>query len=686
MSITVSLAHLLSRGLRLQRYEALAIAQQLIGRGEGVPSVENVQLSSDGQASCISTRGTPAVSDVAHLLQDLLPPPEVPAPLRYTLARALGAVEGPPFDSLEAFSKALTRFEAGDRHGVVRALMQRIPRERPKSAAVIAAFPPRASAPPAEPPPVEHPVPTAAREAVPPVRPVSALPLVEAPGAQQIDGWVSPVPERAGVELPAAPEIERPVAPLSDSPRVEAAPAPRVEQPVAPVSAPHRENPTGPGPAIRLGAGTQEDAVPARRPVRQIAVMRPSAGERPATAIVTPLPPAAVPSRPETAESTAPGRAQGDPLSRRTAAGVIAASVVAGTLIGGAAGLWSRPAAPADPALASEQQAASAPNAQEASESAQSNPTDAPADQAVATGGNVPAIPDRASAPPDASAPKPVPELVRIASGGSQPAFSPAFAPDGRAMFFHTGGARDATSAIAMATAADDSPGDPRVVTVLNDGSRNYHPQPSPDGRLIAFDSDRDGDRGVYVANADGTGVRRITARGYAAAPTWSPDGKRLTFIRAERGRPQIWNLWVQAIDDGHARRVTSHSYGQTWSASWFPDNRRISYTHEDKLVVKDLVTGESRRFASPVRGRLLRTPAVSPDGKKVVFQVFRNGAWLLDLDTGKMRRILSDPAAEEFAWAPDGERIAYHSRRDGQWSIYVMAAAEWRGDTDGAS
>jgi Tol biopolymer transport system component len=63
----------------------------------------------------------------------------------------------------------------------------------------------------------------------------------------------------------------------------------------------------------------------------------------------------------------------------------------------------------------------------------------------------------------------------------------------------------------------------------------------------------------------------------------------------------------------------------------------------------------------------------VSPDGKSVVFQVYRDGAWLLDLGSGAMRRILSDPTAEEFAWDPSGEQIAYHSRRDGQWRIWML-------------
>ena len=113
---------------------------------------------------------------------------------------------------------------------------------------------------------------------------------------------------------------------------------------------------------------------------------------------------------------------------------------------------------------------------------------------------------------------------------------------------------------------------------------------------------------------------------------------------------------------------------GQAWGGSWFPDNRRLAYSHEDRLLVLDTISGDEGVFPSPVKGSLVRTPAVSPDGRSVVFQVFRQGTWLLDLSDGTMRRILEDPSAEEFAWSPDGRRIAFHSRRSGEWGIWMMA------------
>jgi hypothetical protein len=510
---TITLSHLLAREVRLDAHEAVAIAQELIARRAGVPAAGNIQLGSDGSASCVNASGTPSVLDVAALLQGLLPPgTAVPAPLRYAIARGLGTVEAPPFDSLGAFSTALQRFEAGERREVLRGLLQRVAR---------------------------RPAPTPA----PPPRPVSVAPV-------------------------AAAVSVTPVAAVS----------------VAPVSA-------------------------------------------------APVPAPAAPSR----------------TNRRLAA---AAAVVASFAAGfGVMQLVSEPASTSGP-LSHAERVSPAP-AVAVPPTVEEPKAPVASERLIATAGRD--------------------EPVPVLRGQDRPAFSPAFGSDGTAIFFHTGGSGDPRSAIEVATSAGSPGGDLGIMTVVDDGARNYHAQPSPDGQFVAFDSDRDGERGVYVANRDGSQVRRVSGPGYAAAPTWAPDGRRLAYIRAEPGNRRVWNLWVQPIDGDRATRITDHAYGQTWAASWFPDNRRVAYTHDDEIIVLDLVTSASKRFASPVKGRAVRTPAVSPDGSKVIFQVFRHGAWLLDLADGSMRCVLTDPTAEEFAWAPDGRRVAFHSRRDGRWGIYML-------------
>ena len=139
----------------------------------------------------------------------------------------------------------------------------------------------------------------------------------------------------------------------------------------------------------------------------------------------------------------------------------------------------------------------------------------------------------------------------------------------------------------------------------------------------------------MYVADENGQHVRRVSGEGYAAVPSWSPDGRTLAFVRAEPERPKVWNLWTLELESGEMRQITKHADGQPWGGSWFPDGRRIAYSHEDRLIVRDLESGAERVFPTPVKGRLVRTPAVSPDGRRIVFQVDRDGAWLLDFPGG---------------------------------------------------
>src|SRR5262249_5856505 len=128
--------------------------------------------------------------------------------------------------------------------------------------------------------------------------------------------------------------------------------------------------------------------------------------------------------------------------------------------------------------------------------------------------------------------------------------------------------------------------------------------------------SNRDGDRGVYVARRDGTDLRRISGDGFAAIPSWSPDGSQLTFVRGEPNRPEVWNLWRCDLNTGELQRLTSHRTGQIWGASWFPDGQRISYGHERELVILTIANGTARRFRSPRANRAIRASAVSPEGR----------------------------------------------------------------------
>ena len=143
MRNAASIAEVQSAGVTIEAEEAVAIAQQLIlalrasdsrQSGEppyGPPTVRTVYLVEDGSVVCRTCQTTPAVSEIAILLQAMLPPElRVPGGLRYAIARALLDVDVPPFDSLDDLGETLQRYERGPRDLIVRRVMQRLAMRR----------------------------------------------------------------------------------------------------------------------------------------------------------------------------------------------------------------------------------------------------------------------------------------------------------------------------------------------------------------------------------------------------------------------------------------------------------------------------------------------------------------------------------------------------------------------------
>jgi hypothetical protein len=624
----------LAAGAPLHHVEAVTIVRDValrVSRGElpGIPSAHVIRLCSSGEISVegpIAADGS-AVRRAAHLLDTLLPHVDartmhVPGALRVIVARALGILDLPAYPSLDSFADALSRFAAEDAPRCIRELVAgRLPA-------------PDASAERATPLAVP-----ASGEIVDRILEITVSDIRRARRATGVR--LSDISRRCQIPVRLLRELEWGY--LKNWPAAHTGRRLMI--------------------SYARSAGLDEELVTrAVWPLLAEAVR----GREPLAVAVheSPLPPppividvSAVPRDYRGVdEGTSMSLARIEPLARprRNHRRVVAALTIPALLaIGIAPALWEHSGAARRDASRTEasQAAVRTPDANVRA----SEPIDSGSPAASA------AKPDRRETNERAARPAPLADV---------PAYSPAFSAAGSAMFYHA----EAKGGTKLMRADTDSGGSVlRITSVLDDRAKNFHPRPSPDGKRIAFDSDRDGERGVYIADADGRHVRRVSGGGFAAVPSWSPDGRRLAFVRAEPGRPKVWNLWTLDVSSGLSRRLTSYRVGQPWGGSWFPDGRRIAYSHEDRLVVLDLVKGTQRIYKSPVKGRLVRTPAVSPDGSRVMFQVYRRGTWLLDVRSGAMRKVLADPTAEEYTWAPDGRRVAYHSRGAGKWGIWVL-------------
>ena len=248
----------------------------------------------------------------------------------------------------------------------------------------------------------------------------------------------------------------------------------------------------------------------------------------------------------------------------------------------------------------------------------------------------------------------------------------PAWSPDGRRIAFNSN--RDGNWEVYVMNA------DGSGVTRLTDNDAvDGSPTWSPDGTRIAFDSTRDGDWDVYVMNADGSGVTRLTDNdAWDWSPAWSPNGRHIAFhSNRDDGN---WEIYVMNADGSGVTRLT-YNGAADFTPAWSPDSRRIAFgtgRHGKREVYVIDASGVTRLTFNDAHDV---GPAWSPDGRRIAFASERDGnleIYVMNADGSGVTR-LTDNGASDLApaWSPDGRRIAFHSNReDGNWDIYVMNAA----------
>ena len=170
----------------------------------------------------------------------------------------------------------------------------------------------------------------------------------------------------------------------------------------------------------------------------------------------------------------------------------------------------------------------------------------------------------------------------------------------------------------------------------------DVEPAWSPDGRWLAFRSDRVGSRGLYVVGVDGRGLRRL---GDGSSPDWSPDGERIAFAAADGIRV--------IAPDGSGAHLLAPGTGPRWS----PDGTEILFQAGRELQVIDVATGAVRTLSPGLDAEW------SPDGSKIAFSgirtINRDGSANTVIASGSAPSLVAGWDADRFQ-----RRIRHRLRR----------------------
>jgi len=258
----------------------------------------------------------------------------------------------------------------------------------------------------------------------------------------------------------------------------------------------------------------------------------------------------------------------------------------------------------------------------------------------------------------------------------------------------------------------DAGGGAPRRLTCSPKQER--HPRWSPDGKWIAFESDRSGDYQIWLLPVDGGEARQLTSLSTGATgPVWSPTGDKLAFVSAvfpefsampfaEANAKNASELSARENDKVKVRVATQLLY-RHWD-SWHDGRRR----HLFVIGVRDGACRGEPRNVTPGENDAIPTSstfnsgdeyAFSSDGKTLTFTApplplreqawnTNHDLWLVDLETLERRQLTTNPAADGTPrFSPDGRTLAYRAQavagsEADRWRLMTLDLATGEGRT----
>lgn len=239
--------------------------------------------------------------------------------------------------------------------------------------------------------------------------------------------------------------------------------------------------------------------------------------------------------------------------------------------------------------------------------------------------------------------------------------FDPEWSPDGQEIAFESD--RGLFSEIFVMNAAGTQE---TQVTTNPDFSFDRSPTFSADGQRIAFGSNRaagvdnpEKDAEIFTVNLDGTGLTQLTRNAARELhPDYSPDGRKIAFVSDRDFAPGIYTM----TSDGTKQKKRSRGSGTVFaSPGWSPDGGRITFMSnqdggDDVYTMRAGGSGQKRLTVNGVPTD--SAPVFSPDGRKIAFQSNRDGnfeIYAMNADGSAPVNLTNDPAGD---FTPDWQPV----------------------------
>jgi Tol biopolymer transport system component len=239
--------------------------------------------------------------------------------------------------------------------------------------------------------------------------------------------------------------------------------------------------------------------------------------------------------------------------------------------------------------------------------------------------------------------------------------FDPEWSPDGQKIAFESDRGLFSEIFVMIAAGTQET-----QVTTNPDFSFDRSPTFSADGQRIAFGSNRaagvdnpEKDAEIFTVNLDGTGLTQLTRNAARELhPDYSPDGRKIAFVSDRDFAPGIYTM----TSDGTKQKKRSRGSGTVFaSPGWSPDGGRITFMSnqdggDDVYTMRAGGSGQKRLTVNGVPTD--SAPVFSPDGRKIAFQSNRDGnfeIYAMNADGSAPVNLTNDPAGD---FTPDWQPV----------------------------